>query len=136
LDSPNWHMPSPNCPTTFQSPSPPSKSSPTPPVSSLCPNIPLIPPKKPYWISTHLQTHCTHQDHFRGPPEHSSYCQEVDTTGQYRVSAGPQVMENPLEFVWRCTWKHSVFSAPCVSFWEGGTCNRVAWGFRASNSID
>ena len=44
-DSPNWHTPSPNCPASFWSLLPP----PQPPsilhISSLCPDIPSMPPK-------------------------------------------------------------------------------------------
>jgi hypothetical protein len=34
-------------------------------------------------------------------------------------------MEDQLEFTQGCVWKYSVLSAPCVSFWEGGTCDGV-----------
>jgi hypothetical protein len=31
---------------------------------------------------------------------------------------------------WRCAWKHSLWQTPAISFWEGGTCNRVSYCFR------
>jgi hypothetical protein len=45
LGSPNWYTPSPNRPITFWCPSLPPQLSSTLPISPLCPNIPLMPPK-------------------------------------------------------------------------------------------
>ena len=45
LDSLDWRTPSPNCPISFRSPSPPPQSPPAPPTSPLCPDIPPMSPK-------------------------------------------------------------------------------------------
>ena len=44
-DSPNWRAPSPNCPASFQSLSPPPQPPPTLHISPPCPDIPSMPPK-------------------------------------------------------------------------------------------
>lgn len=88
-----------------------------------------------YQILTHLWTCFTHQDHFRNPPACSLHCWEVDMTVQCSMLTGPQAMVNPLEFMWGCVWKHIVPSAPCVSFWEGGTCDRVTWSLGGIDSV-